>query len=121
MTFHQWTYRRGLGTPKPVPNTDQSIADNAECSVCGMLYLRAKTKKHGMSCPGEKAIRFENIIDSWEDPERDNDAEAHRILALIVTEFNNDPMSVRCFDLRLVEDAKRCVTARTNIKKDTPT
>ncbi len=31
------------------------------------------------------------------------------ILSLIVSEFKSDPMSVQCFDLRLVERAKRIV------------
>lgn len=32
-----------------------------------------------------------------------------RVLSLIVAEFSSDPMSVQCFDLRLVEQAKKLV------------
>jgi len=35
--------------------------------------------------------------------------EAFELLALIVAEFESDPMSVQCFDLRIVERAKRVV------------
>jgi len=50
--------------------------------------------------------------DSWK-----NDDEAHDLLALIVAEFNSDPMSVQCFDLRIVERAKVCVAKRVAHKK----
>ena len=40
----------------------------------------------------------------------DNDREAHALLALIDAEFQSDPMSVQCFDLRIVERVKLCVT-----------
>ena len=36
--------------------------------------------------------------------------EALRLLALVVAEWNSDPMSVQCFDLRIVNDAKALVT-----------
>jgi hypothetical protein len=45
----------------------------------------------------------------------DNDREAHALLALIDAEFQSDPMSVQCFDLRIVERVKLCVTKH---KKD---
>ena len=32
--------------------------------------------------------------------------EAIRLLGIIVAEFNSDPKSVQCFDLRIVEEAK---------------
>lgn len=38
-----------------------------------------------------------------------NDAEAHRLLDLIVMEFKTDPMSTQCFDGRIVSEAKICV------------
>jgi hypothetical protein len=41
-----------------------------------------------------------------------NQREAFEVLELIVAEFNSDPMSVRCFDLRVVERAKQCVAKR---------
>lgn len=46
---------------------------------------------------------------------RNND-EAHEILDLIVAEFNSDPMSVQCFDLRIVERAKLCVAQRKRLQ-----
>jgi hypothetical protein len=35
--------------------------------------------------------------------------EAFELLDLIVAEFESDPMSVQCFDLRIVDRAKKCV------------
>lgn len=35
--------------------------------------------------------------------------EAEVLLDLIVMEWNSDPMSVQCFDERIVERAKQCV------------
>ena len=32
-----------------------------------------------------------------------------RLLGLVVAEWKSDPMSVQCFDLRIVEEAKRVV------------
>jgi len=43
--------------------------------------------------------------------------EAIEILGLIVAEFKSDPLSVQCFDLRVVERAKY-VTARIEQIKD---
>lgn len=42
----------------------------------------------------------------------DNDRDAHVLLDLINAEFQSDPESVRCFDLRLVERVKLCVARR---------
>lgn len=42
----------------------------------------------------------------------DNTREAFALLGLIDAEFRSDPMSVQCFDLRLVERVKQCVAAR---------
>lgn len=39
----------------------------------------------------------------------DNDIEAHVLLDLINAEFQSDPMSVQCFDARIVERVKQCV------------
>ena len=36
--------------------------------------------------------------------------EAIRLLDIIVGEFTSDPMSVQCFDLRIVEEAKTVAT-----------
>jgi translation initiation factor 2 alpha subunit (eIF-2alpha) len=38
-----------------------------------------------------------------------NDAEAHRLLDLIMAEFESDPMSQQCFDNRIVSEVKLCV------------
>lgn len=43
--------------------------------------------------------------------------EAWRLLALVVAEWESDPMSVQCFDLRIVEDAKQAVKRRKEIDK----
>jgi len=37
--------------------------------------------------------------------------EAVRLLDIIAAEFSSDPMSVQCFDLRIVEEAKKVSTA----------
>ena len=39
----------------------------------------------------------------------ENEKEAFRLLELINSEFQSDPMSVQCFDLRMVERVKACV------------
>ena len=41
-----------------------------------------------------------------------NDQEAHRLLDLIDAEFQSDPTSVQCFDLRTVERVRLCVQKR---------
>jgi hypothetical protein len=43
------------------------------------------------------------------DPTIDAENRAYRVLNLIVAEFISDPMSVQCFDLRTVEEAKAVV------------
>ena len=43
--------------------------------------------------------------------------EAWRLLDLVVMEWKSDPMSVQCFDLRIVERAKRAVERRREIDK----
>ena len=43
--------------------------------------------------------------------------EAHRILDLVVAEWNSDPMSIQCFDLRIVERAKAVMS---RLKQLTP-
>lgn len=47
----------------------------------------------------------------------DNDREAHRLLDLINAEFRSDPMSVQCFDARVVEQVRACVELRTRLVK----
>ena len=48
----------------------------------------------------------------YHDPVYENEKEAMRVLALIVAEFTSDPMSVQCFDLRIVERAKQVIENR---------
>ena len=43
--------------------------------------------------------------------------EAWKLLDLIVAEWNSDPQSVQCFDLRIVERAKTAVKRRKEIDK----
>lgn len=47
-----------------------------------------------------------------------NDQEAHTLLAMIDAEFQSDPMSVQCFDLRIVERIRYCVALRKVHEKD---
>lgn len=49
-----------------------------------------------------------------------NDREAHTLLALIDAEFQSDPMSVQCFDLRIVQRVKECVAKRAVFVKNNP-
>lgn len=49
-----------------------------------------------------------------------NGQEAFRLLDLIVAEFESDPVSVQCFDLRIVEAAKSCVAKRRQFVKNNP-
>ena len=43
--------------------------------------------------------------------------EAWHLLALVVMEWTSDPMSVQCFDLRIVERAKQAIKRRREIDK----
>jgi hypothetical protein len=52
--------------------------------------------------------------------EVDNYTEAFRLLRLIDAEFRTDPMSVQCFDLRVVERVRACVARRDEIEKTMP-
>ncbi len=47
-----------------------------------------------------------------------NDREAHVLLDLIDAEFRSDPMSVQCFDLRIVERVRVCVESRKVFKEN---
>lgn len=55
------------------------------------------------------------IEDGW-----DNDREAHTLLDLIDAEFQSDPMSVQCFDLRVVKRVRECVLKRQRYLKARP-
>jgi hypothetical protein len=50
----------------------------------------------------------------------DNQREAFRLLKLIDAEFQSDPMSVQCFDLRIVERVRKCVEAREKSVRNNP-
>ena len=41
-----------------------------------------------------------------------------KVLDLIVAEFESDPMSVQCFDLRCVEEAKACIRERKELERE---
>lgn len=43
---------------------------------------------------------------------------ALEVLEVIVAEFESDPMSVQCFDLRVVERAKAIVTEHRRRRRD---
>jgi hypothetical protein len=47
----------------------------------------------------------------------ENAAEAFRLLDLINTEFQNDPMSVQCLDPRIVQQVKECVQRQKEFVK----
>ena len=55
----------------------------------------------------QKAIEgnFTNIIEAFE------------LLALIDAEFQSDPISVQCFDLRIVDRVRMCVLKRNKFEK----
>lgn len=49
-----------------------------------------------------------------------NAAEAFTLLDLIDVEFRTDPMSVQCFDRRIVERVRRCVARRKEFLEHWP-
>jgi hypothetical protein len=61
----------------------------------------------------ELSRRFQRDMEAkW-----DNDREAHILLDLINAEFQSDPMSVQCFDLRVVDRVKLCVEKAKRYEK----
>lgn len=50
-------------------------------------------------------------------PGIDLEPRAWRVLDLIAAEFSSDPMSVQCFDLRTVEEAKAVVAERRRLER----
>ena len=62
-----------------------------------------------------RAFAQKIIEDVWK-----NDDEAHELLALIVAEFESDPLSVQCFDSRIVDRAKLCVARRKKYNEKGP-
>lgn len=49
-----------------------------------------------------------------------NTREAFALLKLINAEFQSDPTSTQCFDLRIVESVKWCVARREEFEKSRP-
>ncbi len=49
-----------------------------------------------------------------------NDEEAHELLGLINAQFQSEPMSRQCFDLRVVDRVKRCVEMRKRFLGNLP-
>lgn len=47
----------------------------------------------------------------------ENAAEALRLLDLINVEFQSNPVSVQCFDLRIVQQVKECVQRQKELVK----
>jgi len=50
----------------------------------------------------------------------ENQREAFRLLDLINAEFQSDPMSVQCFDARIVQRVKQCVEKWKRIAASNP-
>lgn len=50
----------------------------------------------------------------------ENQREAFVLLDLINAEFRSDPMSVQCFDSRIVERVRLCVERRRAFEKQVP-
>lgn len=48
-----------------------------------------------------------------------DEREVYELLDLIVSEWESDPMSVQCFDLRIVERAKKAVEPFRKLKRRT--
>lgn len=47
-------------------------------------------------------------------------AAAYELLKLIDAEFRTDPMSVQCFDLRVVERVRKCIEAGERLNDELP-
>lgn len=50
-------------------------------------------------------------------PDIEIERRALKVLDLIVAEFTSDPMSVQCFDLRIVEEAKAVIAERKRLER----
>ena len=57
------------------------------------------------------------MMDGYRSDEFDLYNRAFKALALIAAEFESDPMSVQCFDLRVVEEAKSIVSERKRMER----
>jgi hypothetical protein len=65
----------------------------------------------GMSAAEMTDERVAEIKAGWA-----NDDEAHALLDLINAEFQSDPLSTQCFDLRIVQRVSQCVAKRKKLK-----
>lgn len=63
------------------------------------------------------APRLKPNVEAAVETNFNNTREAFELLKLIDAEFQSDPMSVQCFDLRIVERVKRCVDLRERFEK----
>lgn len=68
----------------------------------------------------DKTYRLSDKTEREMEEKFENDDEAHTLLDLINAEFQSDPTSVQCFDLRIVERVKACVATRKRHKKELP-
>jgi hypothetical protein len=55
-----------------------------------------------------KDINLSHAYESQMERRFDALREAELLIDLVAAEFESDPMSVQCFDLRIVERVKRC-------------
>jgi hypothetical protein len=53
----------------------------------------------------------------YRDAEFELENRAYKVLDLIVAEFTSDPMSVQCFDLRTVAEAKAVIEERKRLER----
>jgi hypothetical protein len=58
------------------------------------------------------------VQDAREEEKQNNIQEAFNLLDIIDAEFQSDPMSVQCFDLRIVDRVKACVAQRKREQQD---
>ena len=78
-------------------------AELARQSNEGKIYYRPED---GMA---DGRIDLRKLVEAIMDAD---EVEAHALLELIDAEFQSDPMSVQCFDLRIVERVRLCVAKR---------
>ena len=65
----------------------------------------------------ESPMRLTRAEEARIEREFENQREAFRLLDLINAEFQSDPMSVQCFDLRVVERVRQCVESHKDAVK----
>jgi hypothetical protein len=75
-----------------------------------------RLRKAAMSHTPRLSAKYEHEMES----NFENQDEAFRLLELINAEFQSDPQSVQCFDLRIVERVKWCVARRREFVKNNP-